>query len=190
MTYRSHADIGGSDRYGQIVVRENGVFSAAWESRAMALMLATSMTGCWTADKMRSVLETLPSYDSLSYYEKWMEGLEILAIECGLVHADEIASARALYPARPVSYVLKAKEVSAVLAGTYSSQRKSEAPAKFAVGDLVQARASTVNHHTRLPEYVRGKCGCIERVKLWGEESIENLSISIDAWEPYLEVLK
>ena len=70
--------------------------------------------------------------------------------------------------------------------------------------------------HTRLPQYVRGHAGVIDRVlgchvfpdsnasgdgenpqwlytvsfdgfELWGEASDPNLQVSVDAWEPYLE---
>jgi nitrile hydratase len=71
-------------------------------------------------------------------------------------------------------------------------------------------------HHTRLPGYVRGKTGVIERVlgahvfadsharglgehpqwlytvvfdaaELWGSEATPGHSVSFDAWQPYLE---
>ena len=72
-----------------------------------------------------------------------------------------------------------------------------------------------MNHHTRLPAYVRGKCGFIERthgmhmfadahaqglgeqpqwlytvvfdaIGLW-PDAAPRLTVSVDAWEPYLE---
>ena len=71
-------------------------------------------------------------------------------------------------------------------------------------------------HHSRLPGYVRGRCGVIERAhgmhvyadangqglgeqpqwlytvtfdgtELWGAAAAAGLTVSVDAWEPYLE---
>jgi nitrile hydratase len=217
MGYQSHADLGGAAGYGRVVPeREGEVFHASWERRALALTLAMGATGAWNLDMTRSARETLPDYSSLSYYEIWMKGLERLLIERGLVGPDELAAGRMLHPARPGLCALRAADVPATLARGKPTQRPSAAAARFSVGERVRLRAQAVAHHTRLPGYARGKIGCIERTRgahvfadthaqglgeqpcwlytvvfsgreLWGDDAARGLSVSIDAWEPYLE---
>jgi nitrile hydratase len=185
----------------------------------MALMVAVSLTGVWNVDEARSVLETLPEYAALGYYERWFKCLEKLTVDHGLLHPEEIATASSLHPARPVPRVLLAGEVSAVLADGGTTRRPATTSARFSIGDRVRTRLAMVEHHTRLPSYARGKAGLIERIngvhvfpdahsrgwgeqpqwlytvvfsgaELWGEEKSQNIYVSIDAWEPYLERLE
>jgi nitrile hydratase subunit beta len=217
MTYVSHADLGGRPGYGRVIPEPEGeLFHRPWEPLALAITLAMGATGAWNIDMSRSARETLADYASLSYYEIWVRGLERLLAERGLVYPDEIGAARALYPPRPLSRVLRAGEVRALLAEGSPTQRPAPAPARFAVGQRVRTRAAPSNHHTRLPGYARGKLGRIERLhgahvladanahglgeqpqwlytvafggrELWGEQVAEGLTASIDAWEAYLE---
>lgn len=157
-----------------------------------------------------------PEYLAKSYYEIWMAGLEKLMAERGLVGADEIAAGHALRPAKPVARVLAAGMVPTVLAMGSPCDRPSDARARFAVGDRVRAKNMHPAGHTRLPRYVRGHAGVIELVhgthvfpdtsargageqpqwlytvrfegrELWGEQGDPTLSVSVDAWESYLE---
>lgn len=218
MTYRSHADLGGRDGYGRVIPEAEGeLFHASWEPRALAVTLAMGATGAWNIDMSRSARETLPDYAASSYYEIWIKGLEKLLQERNLVQADELAAARSLHPIRPLAQVLRAAEVTAVLAAGSPTARPAPRPARFAVGDVVRTRTGRVEHHTRLPGYARGKAGRIEHVhgthvfadsnarglgeapqwlytvvftarELWGEDSpAPDSRVSIDAWESYLE---
>lgn len=217
MSYRTHADLGGQDGHGAVVPEAEGeLFHAPWEPQALALTLAMGATGSWNIDTSRSVRESLPDYASLSYYRIWIEGLEQLLIRRGLIAPDEIAAGRSLHPAAPVARVLHASEVAPALAKGSPTIRPTAVPARFKVGDGVRTRTNTVDHHTRLPAYARGKTGRIEHIhgahvfadtnaqgigeqpqwlytvsftgrELWGDESADGVTVSIDAWEPYLE---
>jgi nitrile hydratase subunit beta len=217
VSYRSHADLGGESGLGHVVPEPEGEpFHADWEREALGLTLAMGATGAWNLDMSRSARETLSDYGALTYYERWVKGLERLLIERDLVRADEIATGQMLYPPRPVTRVLRTAEVSAMLTRGSRTQRTATAPARFAVGQQVRTRANEVAHHTRLPGYARGKVGRIEHIRgvhvfadtnahglgeqpqwlytvvfsgreLWGETGAETTSVSIDAWEPYLE---
>jgi len=217
MSYDSQADLGGRLEYGPVVLEdEDKLFHAPWEREALALTLAMGATGAWNIDMSRSARETLPDYASLTYYEIWIRALEKLLIQHHLVEPDEIEAARVLHPAGRVSRILRAAEVPAALAKGSPTQRSPAAPARFAQGEPVRTRAGEVAHHTRLPGYARGKTGRIERVhgthvfadtnaqgigeqpqwlytvvftgrELWGTDAPSKLSVSIDAWEPYLE---
>ncbi len=217
MIYASHADLGGRDGFGAVMPEPEGeLFHAPWEPRALALTLAMGATGAWNIDMSRSARETLPDYAQLDYYRIWLAALQRLLAERGLLQSDELAAGRALHAAPPLPRLLRAADVPAVLAKGSPTERPATAPARFSVGDAVRAIAIAAGHHTRLPGYARGKRGVVERVhgahvfadsnaqglgeqpqwlytvafdgvELWGAGATPGLSVSIDAWEPYLE---
>jgi len=218
MSYQSRADLGGQATADRVVPEPEGeLFHAPWERQALALTLAMGATGAWNLDMSRSVRETLPDYSSLSYYERWVHALEKLLIERGLAGEDEIAAGRMLHEARSGIRVLRAVDVPATLAKGAPTERPPTVPARFAVGDRVRTRSGAVAHHTRLPGYARGKIGRIDQLRgvhifadshahglgelpqwlytvvfsareLWGNDAPAEQSVSIDAWEPYLEL--
>ncbi len=217
MSYHSHADLGGQFGHGPVLPeREGEPFHAAWEARALALTLAMGATGQWNIDQTRSARETLPDYAASSYYAIWVKGLEKLLLEHRLVEPAELIAGHPLVAARHLPRLLRAADVPATLARGAPSLRAPAAPAKFAVGDRVRTRSGEVPHHTRLPHYVRGRLGRIEHnrgthvyadsnaqglgegpqwlytvlftgCELWGADASEGLTVSVDAWEPYLE---
>jgi nitrile hydratase subunit beta len=218
MSYVSHADLGGRPLAEPVAPEAEGdPFHGRWEERVHAITLAMGATGTWNIDMSRAARETLPDYDALSYYGRWLAGLERLLSERGLVTSDEIAAGRALQAGAAVARVLAAVEVAAVLARGAPTERPASAPARFAVGERVRTRRDAAPHHTRLPGYARGKRGIVEYVRgvhvfadahahglgeqpqwlytvaftgdeLWGvRDPHQGLSVAIDAWEPYLE---
>lgn len=196
---------------------EGELFHADWEPRVLALTLAMGATGSWNIDASRAVRETLPNYRGLSYYQIWLGALEQLMLQRAQVFPDEIASGEMKHPPAPLARVLQAANVPAVLAKGSPTERPEPGPALFAVGQAVRMHLGKVDHHTRLPGYVQGKRGTIEHVhgahvfadahaqglgeqpqwlytvvfgeaELWGEQAApQNLSVSVDAWESYLE---
>ncbi len=206
-------DMGGVPWSGAVTPEPNEPpFHAEWERRAFALTLAMSMPGGWNIDMSRFAREDRPpaEYRSKSYYQIWLAGLERLMLERKLVAEDEIAAGKSLHPVKPVTRILTSDGVAAMLHRGGPTERVTARPARV--------RAKTINPptHTRLPRYVRGHVGTIERVlgyhvfpdsnatgkgedpqwlytvtfngaELWGEESDPTLDISVDAWEPYLD---
>jgi len=196
---------------------EGELFHAAWEPRVLALTLAMGATGLWNIDTSRAARETLPDYAELSYYQIWLAGLEKLLLQSGAVQADEIAQGRLIEPAVPTRAVLRAGQVAAVLARGAPTVRAPVSPARYSLGQWVRTSAIVPQHHTRLPGYARGKRGIIERIhgahvfadthaqglgeqpqwlytvafderELWGANTARRQStVSVDAWEPYLE---
>ena len=217
MTYTTYADLGGQPGHGCVVPEPEGeLFHAAWEARALALTLAMGATGAWNIDMSRAARETSPSYLDLSYYEIWFAALCKLLAERHLVESDEVACGAALHRSEPLPRKLIAADVPAVLAKGAPTERPAKGLARFAIGQSVRLYAGIVPHHTRLPGYVRGKRGVIERVhgahvfadahalglgeqphwlytvafegaELWNGEGSTGLTVSVDAWEPYLE---
>jgi nitrile hydratase len=196
---------------------EGELFHAAWEPRVLALALAMGATGLWNIDTNRAARETLPNYRELSYYRIWLEGLTKLLLQTGAAQADEISHGRAVHAAVAARSVLRAGQVAAVLARGSPTTRPSGSPARYAPGQWVRTCSAAPRHHTRLPAYARGKRGVIERVhgthvfadtnaqglgeqpqwlytvafderELWGETAPrQRATVSVDAWEPYLE---
>lgn len=212
-------DMGGVASSGPVRPEPNEpVFHAEWERRAFAVTMAMAMPGGWNIDMSRFARENRSPQDYLSksYYQIWFAGLEQLLLERGLVASDEIAAGKSLHPAKPVAKILTPDGVAAVLHRGGPTERSARSPALFAVGDRVRAKTIHPATHTRLPQYVRGHAGIIDRVlgchvfpdsnasghgedpqwlytisfdglELWGEESDPHLRVSVDAWEPYLE---
>jgi len=215
--YTTHADLGGRRDFGPVVQdAQHSTFHADWESRVLALSLAMGATGCWTLDMFRAVRETLPDYLQLSYYEIWLRGLEEILVAKGLVTAEELAAGQARPPPQPIGGILAADQVAARLARGSPTQRTVTEPARYRLGQRVITREAPVDHHTRLPAYLRGRTGIIERIhgahvfadshardlgedpqwlytvvfegrELWGSDAAPGHRVSFDAWQPYLE---
>jgi nitrile hydratase beta subunit len=193
-------------------------FHAEWERRAFALTLAMAMPGGWNIDMSRFAREDRPPQDylRLSYFQIWLAGLERLMLERNLVSSDEIAAGKPLHQATPVARTLTPEGVAGMLHRGGPTEREATRPAYFAPGNRVRARNIHPRTHTRLPQYVRGHTGVVERVlgchvypdsnargagenpqwlytvtfdgrELWGDEGDPDLKVSVDAWEPYLE---
>lgn len=155
-------------------------------------------------------------YYSSSYYEIWTKALEALLKRYGFVTADELASGRATEEGTQPKRVLKAEDVPAALARGGPCDRPVESPPRFRPGDRVRTVNNHPSGHTRLPRYARDKTGTIEAAHggyvfpdanahgggeapqhlytvvfdgptLWGASSEPGLTVSIDAWESYLE---
>jgi nitrile hydratase len=196
---------------------EGELFHAEWEKGAFALTLAIGALGRWNLDAARHARESLPpvQYLSASYYEIWLTALEGLLVRHGLATQAELREGRSLQ-ATPALKPLVAAEVGPALARGTQYDRPASTPARFVAGDRVRTRNEHPTGHTRLPRYARDKRGIVERVHgafvfpdsaahgqgdapqwlytvrfagrdLWGEGGDPTLSLSVDAWEPYLE---
>jgi nitrile hydratase len=155
-------------------------------------------------------------YLSKSYYDIWITALAKMLERKGFVSAEELVAGQALSPGKPLPKVLRADEVASTLALGSRYDRPAPAPARFAAGDKVLTKVINPATHTRLPRYARGKFGVVEAVHgahvfpdtnahglgespqwlytvrfeakhIWGEDADPSLTISIDAFEPYLD---
>jgi len=194
------------------------VFHAPWEGRTYAINRALGYTGIWTIDETRAGIESLPPevYLGSSYYRKWELRLEKLLVEKDLAGSDELKAGHALRPGKALKRTMRAEDVAnALTRGSFA--RPAQAPARFKPGDKVRTKNIHPATHTRLPRYARGKVGVVEAVRgchvypdtvaigqgenpqwlytvlfdgreLWGEASDPSLKVSIEAFEPYLEM--
>ncbi|KSV76793.1 Nitrile hydratase subunit beta [compost metagenome] len=156
------------------------------------------------------------TYLSASYYEIWTRALETLLKRHGFVTQAELDGGHMLEPGASPKRVLKADMVAGVLAKGAPCDRPAEGLPRFAAGDRVKTKNFNPETHTRLPRYARAKLGRVETVQgffvfpddnahgrgenpqwvytvvfdgpeIWGEGADPTLTVSIDAWESYLE---
>jgi nitrile hydratase len=212
-------DMGGMDGFGKVEPEPNEpMFHTRWESRVLAMVRAMGAAGAFNIDTSRFYRESLPPhvYLASSYYKKWLLGLEDMLIAKGFLGKDEVAKGHALAPAKPLKRgKFTTADVERIMVrGKFG--RNAQAPAKFKAGDRVRAKNIHPATHTRLPRYVRGHVGVVERdhgvqvfpdsaaneagenpqwlytvvfdgAELWGPDSDPTVKISVDAFEPYLE---
>lgn len=209
--------MGGVAGFGPITPEaDEPVFHADWERRVLALSLTVG-AGRWNIDAGRHAIERIPDGDYLrmSYYEKWLRRIEMLAVERGVLTEDELGKMTPDAGPRQTP-VLTADRVAGVLASGAPYARPAPAPALFVVGDAARVRGLDPPGHTRLPRYARGKAGVItadhgahvfpdsnahfkgedprhlytvrfSARELWGPDAPARDSVSLELWEPYLE---
>jgi len=211
-------DLGGQMGFGPVAPEKNEpVFHAGWEKRALGITLCCDALGAWTIDESRHSMEGIPpaAYLAASYYEKWIRGLHILLERHGFATRDELLSGHKQRDDLRSRNILKPEMVADMLASG-PSQRAVDTPPLFSTGQRVRTRILHPTTHTRLPRYARGKTGMVDAiqgsyvfpdtnahgkgenpqwlytvvfdaVELWGSDSDPSSSVSIDAWESYLE---
>ncbi len=190
-------DMGGMDGFEPIQPdgREQP-FEYPWEARAFSHLLACGALGRWNNDAVRSHFENFsPSeYFAMSYFERWNAGLTRLLIDTGLVTKEEISSGRPDPAAPRAAPPLRAQGVPAMIAAGEPYGRSISRAPLFADGARVRAKNVHPETHTRLPRYIRGKCGVIDRrhgafvfpdtnAMMLGEQPQHLYSVRFDAWE-------
>ncbi len=211
-------DLGGMHGFGP-VEREEGepLFHAEWERRVFGMLTSTAIGIGFSIDEFRSHIENMGAahYLETSYYEHWLHAIEVLTVLRGGVSADELAAGHVAEPgAGPAP--LQPEGVPKVLAHRLAGRVDLDGPAPFAVGDRVRARNLHPEDHTRLPRYVRGHVGRIDRVhggfvfpdtvarragdkpqfcysvrfdadELWGPDAGGRGAVYVDLFDDYLE---
>jgi nitrile hydratase len=212
-------DMGGMDGFGKVEAEPNEpMFHAAWEGRVMAMVRAMGANGGLNIDSQRFARESLPPevYLASSYYKKWFLAVENQLIERNMVGADELAAGHSMRQSPPLIRGKFTVDDVKRCETRGSFARDPKAPALFKLYDRVRARNINPATHTRLPRYVRGHTGIVERIngchvfpdtnahgkgdhpqwlytvvfdgrELWGSDGDPALKVSIDAFEPYLE---
>ncbi len=207
-------DMGGMHNLGPIrYEHDEPVFHAEWERRAFALFYALPDVDL---PYQRHQIELIPpaEYLRMSYYEKWLTALSQILVKTGMASAAEVESGKATGGPVTGHHVLSVAEVAAWIRPFANPQLT--ATARFQSGQRVRARNLNPVGHTRLPRYVRGKIGTIERDvdveelqdsdiqglgakrqpvytvrftarELWGERANPRDSVYVDLWEGYLE---
>lgn len=210
-------DMGGMQGMGPIEYERNEpVFHAAWEARVYAMNRAVFATGKLRGG-LRVPIENLTAFEYLrmSYYEKQLWSLTERMVASGLVTRTEIETGHPLEGSAKFTPALTAADVPAFMR-RIPPLRKDQVAPRFQVGQHVRARNINPVTHTRLPRYVRGKAGTIERDRgaatfpdtnayglgekpqhvysvrfsareLWGDQGAAQDAVYVELWDDYLE---
>ena len=182
-----------------------------------ALMSAVGDVGGWTLDEDRAACESMHPghYIKSSYYEHWLNGLEILLQKHGLATAEEIASGEAAAPRKRVTPTppkpcgprspRRAAMSAKVSAPPLSSRATACAPASSTRGTTRGCRAICAAMRARSSHAMARMCFRIpmregrgedprhlytvrfSAADVWGKHSRD--VIHADLWEPYLEAV-
>lgn len=214
-------DMGGMHGFGPVIREESEpVFHAEWERRTFALTLAMAAWRRWNLDTTRFWRERMPPADYLraTYYERWLWALERLLVEKGFVTPAELGRdpVRAPAPGGIQPGALRGADVHGMLRRRRAARRDVPASPRFSPGDRVVARDLHPVGHTRLPRYVRGRQGVVDRDHgvfvfpdthalglgekpqhvysvrftaraLWGPDASPRDSVYVDLWDDYLD---
>ena len=212
-------DMGGMDGFGKVESEpDEPTFHHDWESRVMAMVRVMGANGGLNIDSQRFARESLPPdvYLASSYYKKWFLAIEDQIIASNIAGADELAAGHSLRPSPPLPRGKFTLDDLPRVAVRGSFGRDASALAAFKPGDRVRAKNINPLTHTRLPRYVRGHTGIVERIngchvfpdtaahgkgenpqwlytvvfdsrELWGDDADPTLKVSVDAFQPYLE---
>jgi nitrile hydratase beta subunit len=218
-------DLGGIHGFGPVVLEPNEpVFHAEWERRVFALNLAMGGWRRWNLDMSRDAREQMPpaEYLATSYYEHWLWGLEWLVERHGFLTRAELdrrrrePTERRPAPVEPQPGALRPEGIPRLLQNRRAARLDDPVPPKFKAGDAVLARNVHPTAHTRIPRYVRGRRGVVDRDhgvfifpdthaagmgrkpqhvysvrfgarELWGPEGHARDAVYVDLWDDYLD---
>jgi nitrile hydratase len=202
-------DMGGMTTFGSVPRDETDPFHAEWEKR-LAGIGRNASDRLFHSDEFRYAIERLDPavYLSVTYYERWLAGLERLFVEKGLLTEEEMEAALRGWRTQPGVPPVGADADDASPGGDETAPR-------YAPGDRVRVHNAHPVGHTRVPRYVRGRRGVVDRFlsnqvlpdelvlgrgalrrpvyavrfdarELWGDEASPRDSVFIDLWEDYL----
>jgi nitrile hydratase beta subunit len=219
-------DLGGMHGFGPVVIEpDEPVFHTEWERRTFALNLAMGAWRRWNLDMSRHAREQMPpaGYLAASYYEHWLWGLERLLEHHGfLAPADldrrvrEGVDSDRPAAVEPLAGTLRVDGVPRFLRNRRAARLDDPVPPKFKAGDAVVGRSMNPPGHTRVPRYVRGRRGVIDRDhgvfifpdthaaglgrkpqhvysvrfaarELWGSDGHPRDAVYVDLWDDYLD---
>lgn len=205
-------DMGGMDGFGPLVrEKDEPVFHADWEGRMFAIANLLIGQGYFNVDEFRHAIERIPAprYLDSTYYERWLDAVQTLLAEKGVVTREEMEQ-RGAAP-HPPSQPAAALDKTAAKSGKDAARLR----AKFRPGDRVVARNLHPFGHTRLARYARAHRGIIRHdhgvyvlpdtnahggpprrqhvysvefkaTELWDAGAAQNQQVYIDLWEDYL----
>ena len=212
-------DLGGMDNFGPVVTEENEpVFHEDWERSICGHVIAMLGAGYVKVDEVRRATEMIAPahYLNSSYYEKWLESALALFYEKNVLLPEEIEQGKSLRDDGMTLPPLPKQGAEFVLNNPVPASLDVELAPKFKAGDAVVTKNMHPHTHTRMPRYVRGKRGFIEKDygvfllpdtnahggpdkpqhvysvcfsarELWGDDAPAKDSLYIDLFDDYME---
>lgn len=157
-------DMGGMDGFGPIPIEvDEPVFHGEWEGRVYAMNTAIGAWGKWNIDAGRYGIEQMDPahYLASSYYERWLHRTSIMLVEHGMISREELNGDAT--PAGPSFQPRTAEEIFELQRKNRSARVDEDIAPKFKAGDKILVRNIHPKGHTRVPRYVRGRSGVIDR---------------------------
>ncbi|APE16545.1 nitrile hydratase subunit beta [Mycolicibacterium pallens] len=180
--------LGGLEGLPEPLTLEKRVFVEEWEKRIFGIHVAmmglsnhlgaalpgypidevpTAFKDEWTWADLRTGAEAMNPFDyfKFRYYEKWLGGITQFFIDKGYVTEEELAQRiTALAPDAEADVVPAIDDQVIAYLRLGDSPRRDVAHPKFAVGEDVRITNVPADAHSRLPGYLRGRVGTVERV--------------------------
>ncbi|MGY4709989.1 nitrile hydratase subunit beta [Mycolicibacterium sp. CBM1] len=182
--------LGGLEGLPEPLTLETRVFVEEWEKRIFGIHVAmmglsnhlgealpaypiaqvpTNFSDEWTWASLRTGAEAMNPFDyfKFRYYEKWLGGITQFFLDKGYLSEEEIAARLgAAEPSRDGSEggdpAIDDQVIDYLRRG--DSPRRDVAHPTFSVGEQVRITDVPAGAHTRLPGYLRGRTGTVQRV--------------------------
>lgn len=211
-------DLGGRQGFGPVDVDEpEEQFHEPWEARVRGMVSVMSRAPDWNIDWFRYCRELIDPVDYLSrpYYDQWMQSYAAMMVNSGVATVEELASGKASFQPEGLTPPMSVEQARTVSPGVRPFSAPVDQPPRYTVGDTVRTLTHAIPTHTRLPGYVRGRSGCVERHhgahvmadesalgreihehlytvafdsgELWPEAAGRREQVLLNLWERYLE---
>ena len=180
--------LGGLEGLPEPLTLEQRVFVEEWEKRIFGIHVAmmglsnhlgsalpaypiaevpTTFKDEWTWADLRTGAEAMNPFDyfKFRYYEKWLGGITQFFLDKGYITEEELAARTGDHSSTsegPADAVVDDQVTAYLRRG--DSPRRDVAHPKFAVGSRVRITDVPADAHSRLPGYLRGHTGAVERV--------------------------
>jgi nitrile hydratase len=210
-------DLGGKTGFGKIEVStDDPPFHHDWEGRMWGIAQSTDAPD-WTIDWWRHVRELISEKDYLDrpYYDSWAQTQLAAFINSGVFSLEEAVSGKVVSPARTTADDISWDQALELdYRSAYCFEGEAHSFAVFQIGERIRTMGHGHDHHTRLPQYARGKQGTVHahhgahvfpdlsargieehqhlysvvfRARdLWPEAGDSQDKVYIDLWEDYL----
>ena len=180
--------LGGLEGLPEPLTLEKRVFVEDWEKRIFGIHVAmmglsnhlgsalpaypidevpTTFEDEWTWADLRTGAEAMNPFDyfRFRYYEKWLGGITQFFIDKGYITEEELAGRVAKpLPAPQVASQSAIEDQVIAYLRRGDSPRRDVAHPKFAAGSRVRITNVPADAHSRLPGYLRGRVGTVDRV--------------------------
>jgi len=215
-------DLGGRDGFGPVVVEKNEpVFHADWERRMFGIAAALPFSVPFADDHLRREIERIPPADYLtaSYYDLWFRSITSILRERNIIAPGDLDAATTMMPRPLCVAAIRPDAVAAAVREGFSTRAETiEIPQTLAVGDRVLVLNNHPRHHTRVPQYIRGRRGRVvadhgvfnfpdtnsqdsgacpqhcyavefDFTEIWGAQGDTSATVMVDIWESHMQRL-
>ena len=133
-------DLGGMHGFGPVnPEKDEPVFHHDWEARVFGLFAPLSATGAFNVDEFRHAIERMgaANYLQTSYYEHWLHAFETVAMEKGILTAEELRTGHAIGESPKATPALAPEAVPKIVLMGSSARVDMDVKPKFKEGDMV-----------------------------------------------------